>query len=165
MEKAKGFKTEPGQASPAFLGNPDKWFMRYDYQYKNILQYGVLGEKDPGEPLFSGRHKTGFDFYSFHFYLRNRGRIRCLALGDFTVNMGQGLIEWQGFSFGKGGDLTGIKRQSDLIKPYRSSGEFNFHRGLAINLVQKKWSLTGFVSYRKLDANLEGTDSLNSQIA
>lgn len=164
MEKAKGFKTEPGQASPAFLGNPDKWFMRYDYQYKNILQYGVLGEKDPGEPLFSGRHKQGFDFYSFHFYLRNRGRIRCLALGDFTVNMGQGLIEWQGFSFGKGGDLTGIKRQSDLIKPYRSSGEFNFHRGLAINLVQKKWSLTGFASYRKLDANLVGTDSLNSPL-
>ena len=41
-------------------------------------------------------------FYSAHFFLRKAGIIKDLALGDFTVSMGQGLILWQGMATGKG---------------------------------------------------------------
>ncbi len=42
------------------------------------------------------------------------------------------LVQWQSLGFKKSSDVLGIKRQADLIKPYNSAGEINFHRGDAI---------------------------------
>jgi hypothetical protein len=74
-------------------------------------------------------------------------------LGDFTVNMGQGLIQWQSLAFRKSVDVLGIKRQSPVLRPYNSAGEFSFHRGAAITLQKGKLETTAFISYRKLSAN------------
>jgi len=46
--------------------------------------------------------------------------------------MGQGLIQWQSLAFKKSVDVTGIKRQSAVLCPYNSAGEFYFHRGAGI---------------------------------
>ncbi|MBL0144814.1 MAG: hypothetical protein IPP48_02690 [Chitinophagaceae bacterium] len=62
----------------------------------------MLGEKDAGEQFFKGNQKQGFDFYSTHLFARNIGIVKALALGDFTVNMGQGLTQWQSLAFKKG---------------------------------------------------------------
>ena len=72
-----------------------KYFIRYTYNYKQLLSFGFTGEKDAGEPFFRNAQRYGFDFYSFHFFLQQTGIIQSLAIGDFTVNMGQGLIQWQ----------------------------------------------------------------------
>src|SRR5205085_8420550 len=109
---------------------------RYKYAYKDLLQYGITGEKDAGEEFFKGSQIQVFDFYSAHFFLHNPGMIRTLALGDYTVNMGQGLIQWQGLAFKKGTDITGIKRQSAVLRPYNSAGEVNFHRGAGITIAK-----------------------------
>src|SRR6185436_15789563 len=90
IEKSKGFdKTTSGTK---YLGSPQKFFFRYRYQYKNLLQYGMVGDKDAGEQFFKGAQNKGFDFYSFHLFARKIGPVQSLAIGDFTVNMGQGLI-------------------------------------------------------------------------
>jgi hypothetical protein len=120
------------------------------------LQWGLTGEKDAGERFFGGAQKQGFDFYSAHVFLRNAGLIRALVLGDYTVNMGQGLVHWQSLAFGKGADANVLKRQSPVIKPYTSAGEYNFMRGAAITLAKKRLSGTLLFSLRKLDANLDG---------
>src|SRR5688572_18333802 len=57
-------------------GSPLKLFCRYNYIYKNTLQFGALGEKDAGEQFLSGTQKTGFDFYSFHFFVRKKGLLQ-----------------------------------------------------------------------------------------
>ena len=99
LEKSKGFEdTVPGTK---YLGGRERLFFRYRYQYKNLLQYGIAGDKDAGEQFFKGAQKSGFDFYSFHLFARKIGKIQALALGDFTVNMGQGLIQWQSLAFSK----------------------------------------------------------------
>ena len=91
LEKSKGYdKTLQGSK---YLGGPQRLFLRYRYQYKNLLQYGVVAEKDAGEQFFKGGQPYGFDFYSFHLFATKLGRIQSLAIGDFTVNMGQGLIQ------------------------------------------------------------------------
>lgn len=141
-----------------YEGSSQRLFFRYRYSYKNLLQYGVLGEKDPGESFFRHSQKNGFDFYSFHFFIRKAGIIQALALGDFTVNMGQGLIQWQSMAFKKGSDAMGIKRQSAVLKPYQSAGEFNFQRGAGISVQKGKWGATAFLSLRKLSAGT-GEDS------
>ena len=151
LEKSAGFD-ETGSGTK-YLGSPPKLFLRYRYLYKNLLQFGIVGDKDAGEQFFKGAQKYGFDFYSFHLFARKIGSIHALALGDFTVNMGQGLVQWQSLAFRKSVDILGTKRQSPILRPYNSAGEFSFHRGAGITLQKGKIETTAFVSYRKLSAN------------
>ena len=93
LEKSKGFiKDSTGSKYP---GSPEKLMIRYRYTYKNLLQFGLLGEKDAGEQFLKGAQRMGFDFYTFFLFARKIGIIESLALGDFSVNLGQGLIHWQ----------------------------------------------------------------------
>ena len=148
------------QAKNYYPGSPQRILLRYKYVYKNLLQYGITGEKDAGEQFFKGAQSSGFDFYSAHFFARDLGKIKALALGDFTVSMGQGLIHWQSIAFGKGPDVTAIKRQAPVLKPYNSAGEIFFHRGAGITVAKNKFEATAFVSYRNLDANFVADTSI-----
>ncbi|MEO5562967.1 MAG: hypothetical protein ABIR18_06015, partial [Chitinophagaceae bacterium] len=112
LEKSKGFIRD--STGSKYLGGPQKIFFRHRYTYKNLLQYGFTGEKDAGEQFFKGSQKTGFDFYSLHLFMRKIGIIKALALGDFTVNMGQGLIHWQGLAFKMSAGVMNVKRQSPV---------------------------------------------------
>ncbi len=146
----------------AFLGNPFRVSFRYRYTYKNLLQYGILGDKDAGESFLRGAQRAGFDFYSVHYFARNIGALHAFALGDFTINMGQGLIQWQSLSFGKGADMVSLKHQSPVLKPYNSSGEYNFQRGVGATVVLNNLEWTFFGSLRKLDANLDTLEGNNA---
>jgi hypothetical protein len=126
------------------------------------LQFGIDGKKDAGEEFFKGSQKQGFDFYSAHFFVRNIGVFKALAVGDFIVNLGQGLTQWQGLAFTKSAGTLNIKRQSPVLLPYNSSGAFYFNRGIGITFAKKNIEATIFGSYRKLDASVYGTpDDLN----
>ena len=153
IERSKGFIIDSSSATNFYPGSPQKLLFRYKYLFKNLLQYGVVGEKDAGEQFFKGNQKAGFDFYSAHFFLRNIGIIKSLALGDFTVNLGQGLIQWQSLAFKKSPDVMNLKRQATVLRPYNSAGEINFHRGAGITLARANWQATVFASYKKIDAN------------
>lgn len=153
LEKSKGYLLNPATTTNFYPGSPQNIFIRYKYNYKNLLQCGVLGEKDAGEQFFKDTQQQGFDFYSAHFFARSIGIIKALALGDFTVNLGQGLIQWQNLAFKKGADVINIERQSPVLVPYNSSGEVYFHRGVGITIEKNSLQATVFASYRKLDAN------------
>ncbi len=160
LEKSKGYTPDSGRTN-YYLGSPLKLFVRYKYEFKNGLQYGITAEKDAGEQFFRGTQKLGFDFYSAHFFVRNVGLIKAIAVGDFAVNMGQGLIQWQsGLAAKKGSDVLNIKRQEDVLRPYNSPGESDFHRGIGITVQKKSIQVTAFISYRKIDANFV-SDTVN----
>ncbi|HEU4573760.1 MAG TPA: hypothetical protein VFS36_02060 [Chitinophagaceae bacterium] len=158
LEKPVGYTPKPGGSY--YLGGRQKLFFRYRYQYKTNFQYGLTGDKDAGEQFFRGPQRAGFDFYSFHLFARNIGKIKALALGDFTVNLGQGLIQWQRLAFKKGGNTMAIKRQSPVLRPYTSAGEYNFHRGIGATIQTGNLAATAFLSYRKISANFVN-DTLN----
>ncbi len=160
LEKSRGYLLDSSTANNFYPGSPQKLFIRYKYLFKNLLQYGITGEKDGGEQFFRGAQKSGFDFYSAHLFVRELGIIKSLAIGDFTVNMGQGLTQWQSLAFKKSPDVSSIKRQSDVLRPYNSAGEITFNRGVGITLKKNSWEATGFASFRKLDANFV-LDTLN----
>jgi hypothetical protein len=117
------------------------------------LQLGLLGEKDAGEQFFKGAQKKGFDFYSIHLFARNIGKIRRIAIGDFTLNIAQGLLTYQSLAFRKSVDVVNIKRQTELFRPYNSPGEVNFQRGAAITIGSDKLQFSAFGSFKKLSAN------------
>jgi hypothetical protein len=162
-EISRGYTLKPPQASSYYLGSPERVFFRAKYNYKNLLQYGILGEKDAGEQFKFGKKQLGFDSYSFHFQLNQVGKIEKLIIGDYTVNMAQGLASYQGLAFKKSADATAIKRQGNVIRPYLSAGEFNFQRGAALTLqLPKHLHLTVFGGIRKRDANTI-IDTLNNE--
>jgi hypothetical protein len=159
-EPSKGYQSEK-KSNDHFEGSAQHVSLRFTYQYKNLLEYGIVADKDAGEKWFGKKSAAGFDFYSAHLFIRKLGLIKTLAIGDFTVNMGQGLIHWQSLAFGKGSAIAGIVRQSDLFRPYHSFAETNFHRGLAISIGKGKWEGGLFFSKKAIDAN-KMIDSLNN---
>ena len=99
-----------------------------------MLQYGITADKDAGEPFFKGINSKGFDFYSFHFFTRNVSIFKTIAIGDYIVNLGQCLIQWQSLAFKKSSEVLSIKRQAATLRPYTSGGEFYFNRGAAATI-------------------------------
>jgi hypothetical protein len=151
LEGASGYDTS---LENHYQGSPNYLLVRYQYKYSNSLQYGFTAEKDAGEQFFKAAQSKGFDFYSFHLFARNLGCVKAIALGDFSVNLGQGLTQWQSLAFLKGSEVVAIKRQAPVLKPYTSAGEFYFNRGAGITIQKGKAELTLFGSVRSLDANL-----------
>ncbi|MBI3883654.1 MAG: helix-hairpin-helix domain-containing protein, partial [Sphingobacteriales bacterium] len=152
-EKSKGYLVDTATTNNYYPGSAQKLVFRYKYIFKNLLQYGIVGEKDAGEQFFKGAQKQGFDFYSAHLFAKDIGIIKSLAIGDFTVNMGQGLLQWQSLAFKKSADVLNIKRQLPVLRPYNSAGEINFHRGAGITIAKRNIEATIFASYKKIDGN------------
>jgi DNA uptake protein ComE-like DNA-binding protein len=165
LERSKGYliDTSTSTSKNFYAGSPQRIFLRYRYQFKNLLQYGIVAEKDQGEQFFKGNQKQGFDFYSAHFFMRNVGIIKSLALGDYTVNLGQGLTQWMSLAFKKSPDILSTKREAAVLRPYNSAGEIFFHRGAGITIAKNKWEATIFGSYKKIDANFIAGDTAISQ--
>ena len=165
-----------------YLGNPNRIFARYSFQYNNNVSFVLAGEKDAGEQFgFNGnkidsipfndgsgkkraeyKQTKGFDFYSGHIAIRNIKSIKTLVVGDYQATFGQGLTLWQGFAFGKSASPMNIKRYGTGIKAYRSFDENRFFRGVAGTFRLKDFEFTGLASYKKIDANVVNSDTLNN---
>jgi hypothetical protein len=152
--KRKGFKIQDTTRS-RFLGDPNQWYVRFKHSFERNLSYGFTAEKDPGEEFFNGSNQQGFDFYSAHFYLKNyKFWLDGFALGDYVINLGQGLIHYHGFATGKSSFTTAIKRSGRRLKAFTSVNEANFLRGGALDLnLGKHIDFLAFASQRKIDAN------------
>lgn len=129
-------------------GLSSKFYARYKYQYRDLLQYGILAERDAAE-------KSLVDFYSFHLFARNIGIIKSFVVGDYVLNLGQGLIHWQSQAFKKTSSVMNVKRQAETIRPYHSAGEYNFQRGAAFTLKKYNLETTFFGSLRKITTNID----------
>lgn len=156
LEEQRGF-TDPGPNNASrFVGDPFNHFTRYRHTFENKLSLGFTGQKDPGEDFFTGINPYGFDFYSAHIFLRDyNSRLKSLALGDFAVSFGQGLLIHSGFATRKSAFVMNIKRGTRPLRPYTSIDENNFMRGAGITYgVHKNIDVTYFVSYKRRDANI-----------
>lgn len=155
-EKSTEYMTT--DSTPAhYLGSPDRYMLRYRYQLPGYISWGAVAEKDAGE--------KGMDFLSAHLFIRNYKCIKAFAMGDFTVNMGQGLLNWQSLAFGKGPAVMQVKREGELLRPYASSGEFLFYRGTGITLQKGNWQGTAFISWRQLDGNITNSSGYHRSAA
>ncbi len=166
LERQKGFTTSEAGAS-RYLGDPNQLYFRYRHAYGTRLSYGITGEKDRGEEFFRGSNPNGFDFYSAHFFIRDYNKnIKAIALGDYAVSFGQGLMLYTGFGIGKSSSPMTVKRSGRVLRPYTSANEVNFFRGAATTLAfGKNIEATVFTSFRGRDANLiVPNDTLESDI-
>lgn len=125
LEKKKGF-TDINDSlltqnpNARYAGNSSKLYTRYRYNYGPYLSIGFTAEKDAGEQFFAGTQKSGFDFYSAHLFLKNQGKLKQLAIGDYQVQFGQGLTYWSGIAFGKSSNVMLIKKSALGLKAWKS---------------------------------------------
>ncbi len=165
FEKQKGYtiadslKAAKPNSSSYYLGSPYRIFSRIKINILNNFSAAFVADKDAGEEFFKGSNKKGFDFYSGHIAVRNLKYVRALIIGDYQASFGQGLTLWNGFGFGKTSQAITIKRNALGFKPYNSTDENRFFRGVATSLQYKQVQLNLFYSNRKKDGNISLVDS------
>ncbi|TNE74044.1 MAG: hypothetical protein EP333_06200 [Bacteroidetes bacterium] len=146
-----------------YYGNADRYYSRLRFSYRTNFSVGVTAEKDPGEMFFRGAQSQGFDFYSAHAFYKGGKYIQTVAIGDYQIQIGQGLNLWSGYAFNKTADATNVKRSAQPIRPYTSVDETRFLRGAAVDLGLGDFSLLIFGSYKGVDATLTASDTLAAE--
>lgn len=141
------------KADDGFAGNDATIMLRYAYRYASLVQWGVTIEKDAGERFFPGGFSRGPDFWTLHFAIRAVGNLRALVLGDFHVNLGQGLIHWQSMAIRKGASGISVHRQGLRVRPYNGTDENRFHRGMGVDVGKKNTGLLVFAAADRQDGN------------
>ena len=135
-----------------YLGPPVYHSLRYGFRYKEHIYAGMTGEKDAGEPFGALHNKQGYDYYSYYLFISRLGRLKTLALGNYRLSFGQGLVISTDFLMGKGASFSSFTFRSGGIRKHSSTDEYNYFRGIAaaVNL-NKYFVLSGFYSYRHMD--------------
>ena len=158
-----------------YLGSPQKYQLKYTYNYRNKIRAGFVLEKDAGELFFTDKvsdtiqvllgkqYHRGFDFDGFHLYAKDLGIMKAAAIGDYQLAFGQGLTLWSGMSFGKAGAGSSVMKQGRGLTPKASASEYAFMRGAAVTLGKGPISGTIFYSNRMVDANVSVTDTLDNE--
>lgn len=145
----KGYET-------SYLGPSLYHSLRYNFRYSDRLQVGVTGEKDAGEPFFALHDRQGYDYYSFYLLLKGWGRLEALAVGNYRVSFGQGLVLGNGFGLGKTFSLATAEYRTEGFRKHSSSDEYNYFRGVGATVrLASRWRASAFYSHRNLDGVVE----------
>ncbi len=164
LEPARGFRPSEGSAAP-FEGDPGRLFTRIQYRATKKFSLGFTGEKDPGEAFFEGSNPYGFDYNTYHLFLQDiHPAVEYIAVGDYNLSLGQGLILHSGFGGGKSSNATNIKRSGSVLRPHTSIAENTFLRGIASSIkLNQNLNLLLFYSNRSVDANLNTVSDTSLQ--
>ncbi|NBW99324.1 hypothetical protein EBR03_07105, partial [bacterium] len=75
------------------------------------------------------------------------------TLGDYQVQIGQGIGFWSSYAFGKTADIATAKRTAIPLKAYTSVDENRFMRGAAVDLGYKNFEMLLFASSKRTDGS------------
>lgn len=137
-----------------YLGDRFYHSVRYQYTYSDRLAMGIVAENDAGEPFFN-KGNLGYDFYSYYLILHDVGRLHTLALGNYRLSFGQGLVLNTQFGMGKQYILNSIYSTNKGIKKHASTNESDYFRGIAATYRFGKFDISGFYSFREMDATVD----------
>ena len=162
IESKRGYQiAEDGDDAP-YAGSPNKLYMRYRASKPGDFSIGFTTEKDAGEAIsWNTDQKTyGMDYWSGHFMLEKLNKITKVIVGDYQLQLGQGLLFGGGFGAGKGSETINTLDRTHLgIRPYTSVIEGGFLRGAgATYKLNKQLNLTGFLSSLNQDGNIRAGD-------
>ena len=138
LEEKKGYTLPDtlsnGELSSRYAGSPHKLYSRFRISRAKDFSFGITVENDAGEPFqwYTKQKLYGPDFLSLHAFLENEKKLKRLAVGDYTLQWGQGLLFGGGFSMGKGTEtVRAVSRNNGGVRPYASVLESGFLRGIA----------------------------------
>ena len=165
LQTKKGFKAQNDTTPSKYHGDQGKYYMRFRTSHTKDFSIGFTLEKDAGEQFIwePSTSRYGTDFQSFHIQVQNKGIVKNIIIGDYQMQIGQGLLSSAGFSTGKGSETINTVRRNHLgLRPYTSVIESGFYRGAAATVQLKTLDLTGFVSQLSRDALLR-SDTIENE--
>lgn len=158
-EKRKGYilkevenKSGETELKAPYTGSPLYNSLRYRFNFRNRVQFGITTEKDAGEQFV----KKGYDFMSAYAQVDKIGKIHRAVLGDFRANFGMGLVLHPDFSVGKSAFVTSVAPRSRGLKKFGSTDEYNFFRGAGVTLRFGQTDITAFYSNKNIDGDTVG---------
>lgn len=152
-----------GYREDVYEGSPLAHNLRYQFRYSDRVMVGVTAAKDAGEPFFAGRNSKGYDSYSPYLYLRDFGRVRAVALGNYRLSYGYGMVVNTNFSMGKTFMLGTLDNRVQGIRKHSSTDEYNYLQGGALSYaLGRRWSVDAFYSSRQMDGNLSDAGEITS---
>jgi hypothetical protein len=147
----------PSTSEQAFAGSRVKQVWRLKTDFSKALRFQINGKKDAGETIqFSS---TGFNVY----YHQQR-KLRELVIGNYQLQLAQGLSYGNGMSLGKSANVMGIMKSGLGIRPSASVNNNELLKGMALHLAPfSYWHVLVAISSKKLDASFS-TDSLQQSV-
>ncbi len=146
-------------------GPPVPVYLRIRQTAGRQLSVGLVLENDAGEPFGGPGNPVGFDYVSVHAYADELpGRIKTIALGDYGLNWGQGLINYSGFGTGKGAFVMNVQRNARWLIPHASVTETGFYRGAATAVALGPLRAMAMVSRTRPDGGIDTLDALSGEI-
>jgi Helix-hairpin-helix motif len=154
LQEKKGYRIPFSEGG--FRGSNYGTRFRFLHRKYGSYSFGFLLDKDPGEgnlnTIFQQSLPT--DFISAHAYFEGKKTVRKFSIGDFYLQMGEGLVFSSGFSMGKGAEtIYSIKKPEPGIRPFTSAFENGGFRGLATTISVGKTEFTGFISRKSKNAS------------
>jgi hypothetical protein len=149
--------TDTTTSAPSrYAGSPNKIYGRFRTSHRGDFSLGFTFEKDNGEQFSFDNGQKGFDFYSYHLMLENKWGFDKIMLGDFQLQIGQGIIFGAGFNAGKGAETVNTTKRNSLgIRPYTSVLETGFFRGAGLARSIGDFEITLFYSQLEQDGNVQ----------
>lgn len=160
----KDLEKRQGYLHPAaYLGSDFKHASRFRFSYPNKFSIGFVTEKDAGERFF---HNNQIEHWSAHLSIENKdGYLKKFVLGDYQVQLGQGLIMGPSFAIGKAVDLNSSYRGGKTLRENTSANEIGFLRGAAALLQQGSHQLLIAAAQQKVDAKYSTDSSITYPIS
>ncbi|HWP82628.1 MAG TPA: helix-hairpin-helix domain-containing protein [Bacteroidota bacterium] len=152
LQNRKGF------TDGTFLGSPLKLYNRFiarsrpfdvsDHFQKLAFEVGLLTEKDAGERSLTD-FKAGYVDVNL-----SSSRV---IVGDFAVETGEGMVFWRSIGFSKGSNvISGIRKRGSGIRPYLSTDENMYLRGIAAQHSLGTVQMTVLYSEKPLNGSVDG---------
>ncbi len=152
--QAKGYRSVSEKKGAAYQGLPISLYNRYHLEIPRKFELGLITKNDAGEQFFLGSNKSGFDYYSGFISFKRDGIVRQVTIGDFLLNVGQGVSFGGGSGFGKSGNTLGILKFGQTVRPYTSTDENRFFRGISVVMGKGPLKAVLFYSNKNRDANI-----------
>ena len=144
---------KPGESDTSDIGSSYKFLSKYRFTAGRFAG-GFTTEKDAGEKFF--------DFISGNLSFSGNGFIKKIIIGDFAARSGQGLNINTGIRTGLSLTAPGYMASRNEIRPYTSTDENNFFRGIAAQLAFKNAGIVLLFSHNSIDATMNASsDSSN----
>lgn len=140
----------PDSMASSYPGSPYKISSRFKYNFGDRIMIGAAYEKDAGEKAFQHwkpEHATGYIKYTA------RKVLNSITIGNYRVHTGMGLVHGLGFnSKGSGVQINGFR--TAYTKPFASTAEYDYYRGVLTEIGTKKWNCTAYYSFKPEDISL-----------
>lgn len=128
--------------------HPLRYLQKTQLNLENI-ELGFISQKDETESDL-------LDYTSYYGMYRNQKILRKFILGYYRLSLGQGLLFTSKLGFSKGSAATSIPiKKYSYLRPYTSTYELWYLRGIAANFTYKNFTFIPFFSIAPLSANLE----------